>query len=362
MILLDGSYGEGGGQILRTALALSVLTKQSFEIKNIRASRPNPGLSAQHLACITSAAKLCNAVVFGAQIGSSRIIFEPKEINKTKIEIDIGTAGSITLLLQAVLLPAFFHKKSISFKITGGTDVKWSPQINYFQEVFLPQVKKYCAKIDVKLIKRGYYPAGGGEIVIKIKPKLFETKNDIEKKLLFANEPKIILKEQGNLMFIKGISHACINLSESNVAQDQAAFAGEFLKKKFSCPVNITTEYSNSKSLGFGICLWAVFSKIKDDIDVKNPIIIGADVLGKDLPAKNIGLECAQMLEKTIMSGFAVDNYLADQLIPWIALIKGSKIRPAALTPHLKANIYVTEMFLGKCIKIDEKENIIESF
>ena len=361
MILLDGSYGEGGGQILRTALSLSVFTKQSFEIKNIRASRPNPGLKAQHLACIKSAAQLCNAIVFGAQIGSTHLIFEPKDINKTKIEIDIGTAGAITLLLQAILLPAFFHKKSISFKITGGTDVEWSPQINYFQEVFLPHIKKYCAKIDVKLIKRGYYPAGAGEVIIKIKPKIFATQNDVEKQLL-ANAPKIILEEQGSLMFIKGISHACANLFESGVAQNQAASAIEFLKKKFSCPINITTEYSKSQSLGFGICLWAIFSKIKDDIDVYNPIILGADVIGKDVSEKNTGLKCAQMLEKTIKSGFAVDNYLADQLIPWIALIKGSKIKPAALTPHLKANIYATELFLGKCIKINEKENIIESF
>lgn len=365
MISLDGSFGEGGGQILRTALALSMLTQQEFELKNIRAKRLEKGLKAQHLAAVLAAQSLCGAEVKGAGIGSAELFFSPRKITRNLLDLDISTAGSITLLMQAILLPCFFSRKIKTLRISGGTDVQWSPQINYFQEVFVPQIMKYCKSIDVKLLKRGYYPAGGGSVELTIKPKFCledcRTLDEVRSTLLGA--PIISLVSQGSLMFIKGISHASAELENAKVAERQAASAESVLKKLFGHPVNIRCEYSKSESIGSGIVLWAVFSAKKDDIDIENPVIIGADQLGiKGVPAEQIGRFAAEKLVQNINSNCALDGFLADQLVPWIALLKNSKIAPKTVTNHAVANIYVTEKFFGKCLDADEKYNIITSF
>lgn len=361
MITLDGSFEAGGGQILRTALALSVLTQQSFEIENIRANKPESGLKAQHLAAVKAAQELCDAVVQGAELGSTKLIFEPKKISKFSLELNIGTAGSVTLLSQALLLPCFFAKKSINLKFIGGTDVQWSPQVTYFQEVFVPHIKKFCKKIDVKVVRRGYYPVGNGEMTIKIQPKYKPTDSSfIGLQQLLSDSRPIQLTEQGNLMMIKGVSHASSVLENAKIAESQARSAELYLKKKFSCPINIRLEYSQTACAGSGIVLWAVFSKNNDDIDAENPIILGSDVLSeKNLSADAVGLKCAEALAQAIASKRPLDDNLADQLVPWLALVKGSVISPKIMTPHLLSNIYVTEKFLGKCFDVDKENNII---
>src|SRR3989338_5676512 len=170
MITLDGSYGEAGGQILRTALALSVITQKPFTISNIRSKRPQPGLKAQHLEGVRALQELCDAEVTGAELGSTALTFQPHEIKKKQLLIDVKTAGSITLILQALLLPCVFAKKQITLTIKGGTDVSWSPQFDYWKEVIVPYYRNY-AEIIPRLQKRGYYPKGGGEAEVKIKPK-----------------------------------------------------------------------------------------------------------------------------------------------------------------------------------------------
>ncbi|MCH8904479.1 MAG: RNA 3'-terminal phosphate cyclase [Bacteroidetes bacterium] len=169
MIELDGSYLEGGGSIARIALALSTLTHQPFEIENIRKNRPQPGLKNQHLFCVKAMEKLCNAHVEGASLGSTSLKYYPKKIEGKTIDIDMQTAGSITLFLQSLLMPSMFANKPVKFNIIGGTDTSWSPSFDYFNNVLLPHLKKY-ADIGCKLIKRGYYPKGQGQVQIKINP------------------------------------------------------------------------------------------------------------------------------------------------------------------------------------------------
>ncbi|MEK6868057.1 MAG: RNA 3'-terminal phosphate cyclase, partial [Nanoarchaeota archaeon] len=171
MLKIDGSYLEGGGQIVRTALALSVLTQKAFTIDNIRKGRKEPGLKNQHLHGIRALRDLCNAVVEGAQLGSSQITFYPRPILKgQELVIDIGTAGSITLLFQSLLLPCIFSGKRFQLTLKGGTDVSWSPQYDYFAQVVFPHFLRYGAG-TVGLQKRGYYPKGQGEVVLDIKKK-----------------------------------------------------------------------------------------------------------------------------------------------------------------------------------------------
>ena len=155
MIQLDGSYGESGGQIVRTALALSTITQKPFEVSNIRKGRKQSGLKAQHLTCVKALEQLCSAKTDSAFLGSEHITYTPGKIEGKTVNVDIGTAGSIGLLLQAVLLPCLFAEKTVKLNITGGTEGKGAMPYDYFKEILVPQIKKFCEKIDVKLVKRG---------------------------------------------------------------------------------------------------------------------------------------------------------------------------------------------------------------
>jgi RNA 3'-terminal phosphate cyclase (GTP) len=345
MIELDGSFGEGGGAILRQALALSMLTGKEFSINNIRAGRPSPGLAAQHVACLDAAMDLCGAEIVGRYIGATEVKFKPGEFKAGHHKIDIGTAGSITLLLQSVLLPSIFCNKRISFQITGGTDVKWSAPFDYFKQVFLPQLNRY-ADIEASLFQRGYYPKGGGDVRIVINGKV----------TLFDPLPPIILLEQKKLLLIKGISHASIDLEEAKVAERQSENARLYLEKLKS-PFRVEHQYSRCWSPGSGITLWALFGE--DEIDFKSPVILGADGLGeRNKKAESVGKEAADNLYQLITSGAAVDPFLADQLIPFMA-IAGGKIKTSKITDHVKSNIYVVEKFFDVKFEMNENDNVI---
>ncbi|MFA5141513.1 MAG: RNA 3'-terminal phosphate cyclase [Candidatus Woesearchaeota archaeon] len=353
MLYLDGSQGEGGGQILRTALALSTLTKTSFEMQHIRKGRKDAGIKNQHLFCIKALEKLCNAKTTNAKLGSSNVMYMPGEVKGGIITIDIETAGSITLLLQSTILPALFAEKRTKFRLTGGTDVQWSMSIDYFRHVVMPHLVKY-ADLELKLEKRGYYPEGGGHIELTIKPKyhlkeyesFLSMMDDFRK-----NKSKIDLLEQGKIVNISGISHASMNLQNANVAERQAKAARTILSK-FNCPVNIDTIYCDTHGIGSGITVWARFSKGNEEKDYANPVILGADAFGeKGLPSEDVGRIAAEKLAKEIDSGACVDQHLADNLIPFLAF--GGEMKVVNMTEHTKTNIWTTEQFLGKIFKVD---------
>src|SRR3990170_4083771 len=190
---LDGSYGEGGGQILRTAVALSIVTGKSVEIDNIRKARPKPGLAAQHVKAVETAATLCDAKVTGCSLRSTHLSFSPGRIKKGIYGINIGTAGSITLLLQC-LMPAAMHASGTTrLNIIGGTDVQWSPPIDYLRFVTLRALSVMGYDCEIRLIRRGYYPVGGGHVEAIIKPSIL-------KKINF---------EKNVCEVVEGISHSC---------------------------------------------------------------------------------------------------------------------------------------------------------
>lgn len=405
MIALDGNYGEAGGQIARTALALSVITGKAFEVSNIRKGRCQSGLKNQHLYAIRALKELYNCNVEGDYLGSHYLKFIPGKLRKYELDIDIETAGSITLLLQAVLPPLCFSTKKVKLKITGGTDTKWSMPVDYFSEILLPQLRRY-ADIDFKLIKRGYYPKGNGLVEISVKAKKPIKENAIDNFLKnnqkqqnkeqnnsffknnknnqkneqseiqtkyshsespskeplennFKNNKKINLIEQGNLIQIKGSSHASSDLQKAQVAERQAKSA-ELTLKKLNCPVGIRTEYCNTLSTGSGIMLYAIFSLEQNEIDVLNPIRIGSDSLGeRGKKAEIIGKEAAEKLINEISCKAPVDCYLADNLIPWLGLFSG-KFKTTKISNHTLTNIYVCEHFLDKKFSIDETNKIIE--
>ncbi len=361
MIKLDGNYGEGGGAITRVALAMSTLTGKAFEVDNIRKGRPNPGLKAQHLCAIEGVKKLCNAKVEGNFLKSEYLKYEPKNIEGKTISLEIGTAGSTSLVLQSLLLPSMFADKKVRIKLTGATSGKWAMPFDFFKEIFIPQIRKFCDKIDVELIRRGYYPKGGGKIEVKIRPKYklsdFNSFNEFLEHIRKESK-KIDLLEQGYLIQVKGVSHASYDLQKAEVAERQAK-AAKLILSKLNVPIQIRTEYANTDSTGSGITLWVIFSTDKEEIDFDNPIRIGADSLGeKGKRAEEVGKEAAERLIKEINYKAPVDKYLADNLIPFIALF-GKQIKVSQITNHCLTNIYVVEQFLGKIFDVDKENSII---
>lgn len=348
MISIDGSYLEGGGQIVRTAIGISTLMGKAVSVDHIRKGRSEPGLKAQHLTAIKALEQLCNARAEGATIGATQITYVPGKLKGRTLLLDIGTAGSVTLLMQSLLLPLVFSGQKFRLKITGGTDVAWSPSWDYFCEIIVPHFRKY-ATIACTLEKRGYYPKGGGKADVKIDS---HTTFEDCKKCVPQCAP-LNITEQGTLLQIKGIAHGSSSLQEAQVAERMARAAKVTLGQQVLCPIHITTEYATTPSDGCGITLWAIFSKDKNEIDVKNPIRLGADVLGeKGKRAEEVGSECAQKLLAEIKSSAGVDQHLADNLIPLLGLV-GGEIKTSEITNHTKTNVFVVEEMVGRKFRSD---------
>lgn len=364
MIRIDGSYLEGGGQIARTALGFSTIVQEPFEIFDIRKGRKDSGLKSQHLYCIRSLKKLCNAVAEGDELGSMSLKYFPGKLVAKNLDIDIGTAGSITLLMQALLIPSMFVSRPMTLYLTGGTDTKWSMPFDYFSNVLLPQLQRF-AKIDARLLKRGYYPKGNGRVEIGINPKF--KLNEFENFGQFHNHLKqnvhpYDLGEQHHLIQIKGISHASKNLQKASVAERQSDSAAEILRQEYNVPIQITSHYQDTASTGSGITLWAIFSKNRDDIDENNPVRLGSDSLGEQGKSSEIvGEEAAKRLVEQIESKSPVDKYLADQILPFMALAGNSEVKVSEITKHCRTNIYTIHQFMGDIFSIDQGRRIIST-
>ena len=351
MIELDGNYGEAGGQIVRTALAFSMLTQQPFHVRDIRKGRAEPGLKAQHLHCINALQKLSPCKAEGAELGSTELTFHPAPIKPSNITVNIGTAGSTTLVLQAILLPCLFAEKPITLTIKGGTDVKWATPIDHFRFVLLPHLQRF-AGIEVKLLKRGYYPKGNGAIEVSITPRLAlgDERIDIFLQKLRNHIRPYALTAQEKTTRISGIAHASSDLEKNNTAERIAQGAHQLLSKHFE-GISIKKEYHDTESTGCGATLWAG----------EEHSILGSDMLGeRQLRAEDVGKKAAEKLLDEIKNGAVVDKHTADSLIPFLALSKGS-IKTSTITPHIETNIYTVEAFLGKTFSIDKAANTITS-
>jgi RNA 3'-terminal phosphate cyclase (ATP) len=322
VIEIDGSQGEAGGQILRTSLALSALTGKALQIKNIRASRPKPGLRPQHLASVRTIAEICNAELKGASPDSKELSFSPKEISSTNLNVSIGTAGSISLLLQQAMPAALL--KEIKLHVSGGTNVPFSPPFEFLQHALLPALRKMGARFEAKLSRRGYFPRGNGLASFSSKPAKLPLK-------------PVSLTNFGKPEFIKLFSH-CASLPRK-VAENQASSARHALKQ-----LNLEFEETiecreNASTIGSGITLLAFTST--------GAVLSGSALGKKGLPAEQVGREAAEKLLKQLAPKKACDSHLADQLIQFMALAKGkSEIQATSLTRHCQTNIAVTEKFL----------------
>lgn len=337
MLEIDGSYGEGGGQILRNSLAFSTLTKKTVKITNIRANRPNPGIKPQHYVSIKSIQELCNAKANGLEIGSSMLTFKPGDFKGGSYKFDIGTAGSVTLVFQACILASLKSDAPVTIRLTGGTDVKWSPSWDYFHHVFLPLLQKTGVSVDAKLIKRGYYPKGGGEAEITIHP--------------CNNIRPLRLDKEHEFSEVEG-AISIANLPDHISTRIKHTAIKTLLKRDFMSNINVVE--SSSLSPGTGVTLW---SKTRDTI-------LGTTLLGeRGLSSEEIGKTVAMNLLREIDSRATLDVFAFDQLLPYMAdAIENGKsicyIRE--MSDHAKTNIWLVQQFFNTHFKAEQSEENIK--
>ncbi|MBI1978857.1 MAG: RNA 3'-terminal phosphate cyclase [Candidatus Aenigmarchaeota archaeon] len=297
MITIDGSIGYG--QVLRTTIALSALTLKSVRIINIRKNRPNPGLQMQHLTGVRIAGEFTNAEIKGLELHSTEIEFIPKSHRIESRKIDIGTAGSIGLLLQTLTPLLIFADKEITLDVTGGTAGLGAPTIQYMQHVTFPMLNKFGVPLpEIEIIREGFYPKGQGEVRITFHP--------VEK----LNSVRLL--ERGEIKSINGVS--VVGSLPEGIAERQSNSAKKTLIKNNFPGAQIEKKIENTASPGTSITLWA---------DCGNSVI-GSDAIGKlGKPAERIGEECAIELVNSLKSAAALDKWMSDQIIPFLALAKG---------------------------------------
>ncbi len=335
ILKIDGSYGEGGGQILRTALALSCLFKRPIEITNIRKSRKKPGLQPQHLTAVKAAATVSGAGVEGAELSSTTLRFLPEHLTGEEYFFDVsekkGSAGSTSLVLQTILLPLCFAEHQSTVTVIGGTHVPWSPSFHYLKYVFLPALSRLGAKAELDIEKWGWYPIGGGKVSATVIPK---------REFLALN-----ITERGKLLRVTGIS-AVSNLPQ-DIARRQRDQALKMLSKKsLEADIEIVTAPSPGK--GTLMFLRAEYENITAGFD-------GLGAIGKR--AEEVADEACKALFEYIDAGGALDPHLADQIIPYLALANGpSTFTTSRITQHLLTNIWVVKQFMDIDIHVEGKE------
>lgn len=328
---IDGSFGEGGGQVLRTSLSLAAITGKRLHIDKIRANRPKPGLAKQHLTCVEGVCAVCGGDSRGAEVGSTALDFKPGEIRAGDYRCDIGSAGSASLVIQTVMPVLFCAGGSSRIAVTGGTHNAWAPPFDFIKESFLPAIAARGFKAESRLTRYGFFPAGGGEIVFEVWPKQEGTGGGIELCELIAN-PKISARIYTSKLPI-------------HITDKQR-------KLLLSSGLNFeTVEHIEVKdSISAGNCV--VIRLIGDN---RTTVFTGFGSRGK--PSEKVINEVVSEARDYLNSGAAIDHYLADQLLIYMAMRKAGRFTTNELSSHLTTNIEVIKKFLPADFAVEKQHN-----
>lgn len=315
ILKIDGSHGESGGQILRSAITLSSITGRPIQIENIRKNRKVPGLRAQHLTAVKLLAKICNAKVDGAHIGSSIIKFYPNQIQDMSLQENIGTAGSISLVLQVLIPAVALAQKKLDLSIIGGTDVLWSPTGDYTKHVLREAFARMGIDFSMEIKKRGYYPKGGGIVDVLVHP---------SKKL----NPIFLTKQN-----TKDVKILCSHSGVSDIASFVDNTSNALKKNGFFVESQINEQSAQNQGASL-----VVFSHDSTSIN-------GADELFDFKNKDSFGKKCqSQFLE----SNLGVDNNLSDMLVVPLSLINETSVFTVReISEHLQTNLYITSKITG---------------
>ena len=338
---IDGSFGEGGGSILRIGAGFSSLFSRAIRIKNIRANRPKPGLRMQHLIGLQILAELTNSNLSKCEVGSKEITLVPNTEIKSKIDVNINTAGSIGLLLQPIQIACLGFRSSEIININiqgGGTFGKWAPSLNYLQDVTYQLFRNSGLKIDVEIKKHGFYPKGGAQVQCI----LHSSQLDIK---------PINLIELGNLDIIKGEIIATNHLKNRNVGERIKKVIYQHIKRNIKIDLDVKISYVDSLSSGVGLSLWSLSDT--------GAIISTGTILGeKNMSSEKLGRLAADEMIKYISNEIPVDNYLSDQLIPLMAFVKKpSRIKVEQITKHTLTNLELTKLFTKREYRVIKKKS-----
>lgn len=327
-IEIDGSTGEGGGQILRTCLSLSLLTGKPFTLFNIRKNRTRPGLRPQHISSIMLASKIGIADTTGDNLNSSQVTFSPKQIHPGKYKINIGTAGSTSLVLQSIYLPLGFTSSESSIIIEGGTHVPWSPTYDFLQKQWRPMISRIGCQVDLKLERAGYFPQGGGQINVKVKPK----------QILSGLQ----IPHRGRLKRISGISSVS-NLNRDIAVRQRSQVVRRIGHKYPLSDIRIVKLKSRFK--GTSICLICEFEHSQ----------CSYSALGKKgKPAEEVADEVVEKIIYFMETDAVLDEYSADQLLLPLSFAEtNSNYSTPKVTQHLVTNAKIISKFISTRIILE---------
>jgi RNA 3'-terminal phosphate cyclase (ATP) len=339
-IVIDGSHGEGGGQILRTLLALSAIVQRPVTVERIRAGRSKPGLAAQHLTAIRAAQQVCAAKVEGATLGSNELVFRPTAPPTAgDYRFDVtearegGSAGSATLVLQTIAIPAVFALGTSQFRIMGGTHVPWSPCFEYVSEVWLPLLRRIGIDMTAELARPGFFPLGGGEIGAVV--------NGLGKQARRALKPLAII-DRGALKVVRGVAMAAnlpMHIPERMADRARGQLSGTAPR------IDIEAKQLKAASAGAQLILIAEFENIN----------VGFTAMGRrGRTSEAVADEAVTALQDHARRGAALDSHLADQVLLPLALAReSSAFTCPGVTAHLETNAWVIEQFGIASIRIE---------
>ena len=335
MIVIDGSYGEGGGQVLRTSLSLAAITGTPIRMERIRAGRSKPGLAAQHLTGVRALAAVCQASVRGDKLESTFLEFIPGAPPQAgQYTFEVGTAGAVSLVLQTVLLPLALASGDSVVTLRGGTHVAFSPPLTYIEQVFLPMIARMGVRAEVRLRAWGWYPKGGGEVELRVTGS--------------SSISGLKLLERGALQKVRGL--AAVTELPSHIP-NRMAHRAENLLREGNMRAIVQPVRERGVAPGAGIFLTALYENS----------LAGFSALGRlGVPAEKVAEIAVEEFLEFHKNGAPVDIHLADQLLlPGALASEGSQYRVAEISTHLTTNAWVIEQFGVAGIRVDEAEKVV---
>lgn len=320
MLEIDGAYGEGGGQLVRTAVALSAITGKAVRLANVRAKRDKPGLAPQHLAAVRAVAAVCGAESEGLELRSQAFTFTPGALRGGAFRFDVGTAGSVTLVLQALLPVLACAPEAARVTVVGGTDVRAAPPLDYLAHVLLALVDRMGVRIALRTARRGYYPRGGGEVEAAVTP---------------VRPSPLVVEATHAPSRVDGLAHVA-NLP-AHIAERMRAAA---LAQLGAAPARVETHVlGGDEAIGQGgaIVLWARTDET----------VLGAGrVAERGVRAETVGDAAGGELAADLAAGAALDVHAADQILVWLALAGGGRFSARTFTSHARTAVWLIEQFL----------------
>ncbi len=334
-IPIDGSHGEGGGQILRTSLTLSCVLGKPVFITNIRRLRKKPGLQPQHLASISAAAAVSKADVQGTNLSSTELEFRPRGLQPGRFYFDVGgikgSAGSVSLVLQTIILPLSFAEQGSIVEVIGGTHVPWSPSFHYLNTVVAPLLQRLGLRTEFDITSWGWYPVGRGRIIARIEP--------------VQGIKPLHMNDRGKLLRVSGLS-AVSNLPEHIAVRQRERALLNLTRNGIDGSIDILSAPSAGKGSFLFLC--AEFQNLSAGFGALGAIGKRAEQVADEA--------CGELLSHVKAEG-ALDPHLADQIIPYLAFSPdASEFTTSSISRHLLTNIWVVKQFLDIDIRIEGSE------